>query len=188
MNIRVLGITAKANNGKDLLFKLLSKKIPNIRRFALADLLKNDLYQSIFNEYGINVFSCSRQDKELIRPKLVSFGEEMRDKTNGRYWIDRLTVKINKFLSESDGIACITDIRYENEASWLKEELGGILVHIKRYELSDGKKIYLAPPNDSEKNNDPILAKLANYRIEWPTLPREELEIYADELLKYVNR
>ncbi len=190
MNIKIIGISSNGSGqGKDLLFKLLKKKLPTIKRFALADELKKELYSGILTEFGVNVFNCDRKEKDIIRPKLVSYGEEMRNQTAGRYWIDKISPKIIKYLEENpNNIACITDIRYENEVNWIKNELSGILVHIKRYNFIDNKKVYFEPPNDNEKLNSPILAKLSNYKIDWPTLPREELEIYADELIKYISR
>jgi hypothetical protein len=76
-------------------------------------------------------------------------------------------------------------VRYDeypkDEVHWIKEELQGKLVHIRRfdteilldplYQLPTGehKRIYQNPPNSSEQINDPKLQKAADILIEWQT-------------------
>ena len=97
MKNRVIGISGIAGCGKDLFFSLLSKQV-SCKRFALADELKLETKEILVSNYGIDPTSCGREDKDKIRPFLVFHGGLRREQTDGRYWVDRLTPKINKHI------------------------------------------------------------------------------------------
>jgi hypothetical protein len=190
-NSLFIGISALASSGKDTFFKLFKEELKNydVRRYALADELKIDLSGFILQKCGINIFNCSAQEKELIRPLLVEYGAIKRIQTEGKHWYEFLEKKI---LSDAPDIAIVTDIRYDSykqdEAWWIKDKLGGILVHLRRYTLVEqdyGKffsnkkglvKSFIEAPNHHEAENDPKLYEKANYRIEWPTVGDNKLE------------
>jgi hypothetical protein len=202
----VIGICGVAGSGKDTFLELLSKNLPNVKRFALADNLKAELNPFFKEMYGIDIFTCSREQKELLRPILVAHGKMKRIATNGRHWTEMLTEQI-KFYQQGkkDSTIVVTDVRYDiypnDEISWLKDEMQGTLVHIKRYTeqqnfTSGGyQRTYVEAPNEDERINDPKLQAKANYKIEWPTLTNNEgkpdlngLNIYAEEFIKYLRR
>lgn len=176
MKTKIVGISGLAGSGKDLFFDSLSKKI-NAKRFALADELKSEVRIPFLNLYGIDILNCSRSDKEVIRPALVSHGLIRRNQTSGRYWINKLNDKIkadvfSDFLNgKASSVCCITDIRYDSfekdEVHWLKNEMHGVLVHISKFKVSNGKRIYTTPPNNEEATQNPKLMKNADYVIEW---------------------
>lgn len=192
----VIGLSGTAGSGKDLFHYLLSKRI-NAERFALADELKIELRDTIQKLYGVDILSCSREQKNALRDFLVFHGDYRRKQTNGRYWIDKLQKKINnqadvfKLNGINNQIVCVTDVRYQfyekDEIYWLKEEMGGILVHIKKYTLDNaGNKIFTAPPNEHEAKNDPLLQKAAHYKIEWPDISGQT-ENYESGLSEYID-
>jgi hypothetical protein len=167
----MIGITGVATSGKDTLFLILqkffkSKNLP-VKRFALADLLKKDLNSFAKEKLDIDLFNLSPEDKELIRPILVSYGKIKRINTNGRYWIDKL--KEANGLQNKTIIPIITDIRYQeypqDECFWLKKENNGFLIHISR--IHKGKAI--PPANAEEEKNNKILLSESDYSFTWCT-------------------
>jgi hypothetical protein len=115
----------------------------------LADALKQEIAPFLKDLYGIDIFSCSREDKNLVRQILVEHGRIRRIATNGTYWTNKLTQSIKDYVDAApENVAVITDIRYsvyeEDEVFWLKNIMGGSLVHIAMM-VNKGEK--LQPPN-----------------------------------------
>jgi hypothetical protein len=169
--MRVIGLSGVATSGKDLMCSLLveafEKQGKKAKRFALADELKLKLNDLLKKEFSIDIFSCSKEEKELVRPLLVSFGKIARERTQGKFWTDLLERKIKE--SESIDYAIVTDVRYdefeEDEVSWVIEKMNGVLVHISR--LENG--IRVTPPNEDEARNDPRIEGKANFKVVWDT-------------------
>ena len=189
----VVGISGLAGSGKDTFFKLLSQRI-SIERFALADELKAAIRDELINDYDIDVIACSREEKEVVRGRLIEFGQKMRSESKGRHWVDILEKKMKPLANN----ACITDIRYDDydkdEVHWLKNDMCGTLVHVSMYEQLDNVKIFGVPPNDEEARNDPKLKSKADFRVEWPKIKNldkkaiySKLSIYADNFLKWLD-
>lgn len=189
---KIIGVSGVAGSGKDLFFDLLSKYLNDVygircHKLSLANALKKEATEWTLEKYGINCLDCTREDKEVVRPFLVFHGTVRRGQTQGRHWINILDKKIKNLKLNDDEILVITDIRYshyeEDEVFWLKNELGGILIHILNYikvgseDCSPPVIIEKSAANDSEKINDPKLKKLADHKIRWPFLDgtREEI-------------
>ena len=205
-NCRVIGISGVAKSGKDQFFRLLKQKLEKAgvetHRYAIADRLKEELRNFIGWYYEFDLMSCSPEQKEDMRPLMVFHGTHMRKMTKGRHWVDFLSRQIER--DEPKGVVCITDVRFDqqdiDEVDWLKNELGGKLVHISRYtELKDtgvlnhitsgvvaNARSYVKPANEFEEANDPKLKEKADYRIEWPTV-YGSLEDVDQELSKHVD-
>ena len=190
----VIGISGLAGSGKDTFFSLLSKRIP-VKRYALADELKLGIRDELINDYNIDILSCSRAEKEIVRPRLVEYAKKVRFESEGRHWVNLLEKKI---LPIKENI-CITDIRYDDyehdEIYWLQQELKGVLVHVSQYQLVNDVKIFQSPPNEEEARNNPKIKRKANYVIEWPKIEsytsEKELEAqlsnYADDFLRWLE-
>jgi hypothetical protein len=172
-NKNIIGLGGVAGAGKDLFFTLLSQKL-NVKRFSLADELKRETCSWCLEHYGFDSVNCSRREKETLRPFLVFHGAQKRNRTNGRYWIEKLSQKIKNNKSKN---IVITDIRYDDyekdEVYWLKKELGGKLIHLRQYEEipdpNEGALVrsYRGPVNDEEARNDPKIREKADYKIDW---------------------
>jgi hypothetical protein len=166
----ILGLTSYATAGKDTFLSLLSQRLPNVQRFALADQLKQDVRDFCIGNYNIDPLNCSAAEKETLRPIFVAHGKIKRTVSKGTYWHQILESKIK--ASNCD-IAVITDIRYAeykdtDEVFWLKR-MGGLLVHIKRYTIENSKRVYIEAPNEEERRQNPILHALSDYKIDWFT-------------------
>lgn len=205
MSKQIIGISGVAGSGKDTFLEILLDLLPNAKRFALADALKEEL-NPFFNEmYGVDIFTCDRDTKDDLRPILVAHGHMRRKKSSGTHWTSLLEKKIKDYVVAYPGtIPVVTDIRYDifprDEVSWLRS-LGGTLVHIRRFtnqtisENGQTVRSYILPPNEHEKLNDPKLISRADFKIEWPTVKdsnglvnKKELQLYVEEFLKYYNR
>tara|TARA_B100000676_G_scaffold114691_1_gene114219 strand:- start:42794 stop:43528 length:735 start_codon:yes stop_codon:yes gene_type:complete len=196
----VIGLAGVAGCGKDTFFDVLGESM-SVKRVSLADALKQEANEWTLKHYGINAVTCSREDKEKIRPFLVLHAGMKRDTTNGRHWIDLVSRKIA--INNSDYTTVITDIRfneYENdEVSWLKNELNGKLIHIRQWvgrpDPNEGvlERIYKTPANSVEAMNDPKLQEAADYRIDIRRVEGTEEDVKAairpkvEKFIKWIN-
>jgi hypothetical protein len=139
----------------------------NWQRFALADPLKNEISSFISQKFNIDVYDCTNEEKKIIRPLLVGFGESRRQSSKNQYWWRLCEEEI--YWSGAKNVI-ITDIRFcdahnKDEYHWLREK-NGILIHLSR--TIKGKKI--DPPNPQEAYYDPELESRADFKLCWPTL------------------
>ena len=198
----IIGLSGVAGAGKDLFFNLLSKKL-SVRRFALADKLKNECAAWCYTHYDVDPLGCSREEKAKIREFLVFHGTYKRKLSNGRHWIDKLSPDIGSFLlnAQTDDVPVITDIRYQeydkDEVYWLKNELNGVLVHISQYNVPEHgwpeEKYDLPPANSEEERMDPILEKNADFLVKWEKikcdnpLDNDYLNSEVDKFVSWYN-
>lgn len=100
----------------------------SVRIYAFANALKMDLAREIWRRFKVSAFTEIPTEKELIRPLLVAEGERMRQVSDD-YWIKRLSEMI---CNEMPDVAIVSDVRYENEANWIKKVHSGKIIRIKR--------------------------------------------------------
>jgi hypothetical protein len=137
-NKRVIGIGGVARAGKDTFASILTNQLKaagkTVDRFAFADALKEDCEAFCVEKLGVTAFTQIPEEKILIRPLLVWYGDAKRKQTNGRYWVDI----IDKQVKASTADFCIvTDVRYDfyerDEINWVKQECHGLVVHVSRW-------------------------------------------------------
>lgn len=166
----MIGIGATALVGKDTLFGILNNLYPGrFERVALADNLKAELNETCLKLYGISAFTKDPKEKELIRHIFVAHGKIKRIQHEGTYWTGLVQNRVEELINNGV-IPVVTDIRYstykEDEIFWLKEKNNGVYIHINRFG-SDGVKV--EPPNSDEKEQEKILEKYADFRLNWTT-------------------
>ena len=189
----IIGLGGIAQSGKDFFFANLKKTTKrNVIRFAIADELKKELFSLIKNTYNVDIFNCSAEDKEKIRPMLLSHGKIRRNESKGRHWINKISEKVKDAAKDERNIVVITDIRYDefanDEVDWVKKELSGFFVHISKYTEDKGVKVFGLPPNEDEAINNPKLIEKADYLIQWPDkLKEEQAKIYCNEVLIHIR-
>jgi len=196
---KIIGISGVAGAGKDTFFDLLSERAP-CKKYSLADELKRELNQWCRMHYGIDSQTCTREEKEIIRPFLVFHGTLKRQASEGRYWIEKL--RDNLIKDKFNGFKIVTDIRYDeyenDEVSWLKNELNGILVHVSQYEIKSGGsglnchtgQYFRAAANSEEERNDPIIKEKSDFQIEWEFIKNgqiSELNSYIDNFIEWLT-
>lgn len=184
-NKKVIGLAGHARSGKDTFASILMYKIQqtgkSVKRIALADPLKADVDDFLVKNIGISAFTQIPEEKLIIRPMLVWYGDTQRKRTSGRYWVDLAKKSINETNYD---YYIITDIRYDvyekDELYFLKNEVNGVLCHISKYlVMPNGEKEFVAPANDHEAQNDPKIKYVAHHKIQWEhikcNLPEELL-------------
>jgi hypothetical protein len=171
---KVIGLGGCARAGKDTFAGILAYKLQqagkSVRRIALAEPLKVHADEFLVKYLNITAMTPVSEEKQLIRPMLVWYGDVQRKRTNGRYWID-----IAKKTIEESKYDCyiITDIRYDayekDELYFLKQEMDGVLCHISKYVVDqNGEKKFVQPANDHEATNDPKIKSAADHIVKWP--------------------
>jgi hypothetical protein len=181
--MKYIGICGYAGAGKDLLCSLLIQKI-NAKRIGLADSLKAEARNLCLEKFGIDPVTCSREEKEIIRPTLIQYAKEKRLHSNGTYFTSKVDSLISRQNSDLFDYLIIPDIRYnvypEDEVYWLKNKHNGILILVE----TEG----VGAPNEEEVNNLPNVKKEVDFIISWPKFKKidEESKIFVDNTIKYI--
>jgi hypothetical protein len=194
VNIKVKGIVGLggyATSGKDLMCRLIRERGGKVKRFALADKLKETLDPFVKEQYGTSLFNCSREEKELLRPLMVAYSKLHRHRTGGAYFFNKIADEIIDYSKE--GLAIITDLRYAEyegtDEAWRVKEVGGSIVCLNKYKIESHRKVFVKPPNQEEAENGPKIQEMADYNIEWPHSNNGlgYLDRYVDNLIIYLN-
>jgi hypothetical protein len=205
----IIGIAGVARSGKDtfalILMNQLIAKNKSVIKFALADALKADCDEFCKKNFGFSAFTQITEEKNLIRPFLVWYGDAQRKRTGGKYWINIVQSNLEKIDAD---YAIITDIRYahypKDEIHWVTEDWHGVVVHVSRYEIvpfpytqrtsrgdvdvvGANEFKFVQPANDHEALNDPKIKALASYRVEWEHVKSDDL-VNDTELNRHVSK
>ena len=174
----MIGISGFARSGKDTFGEALQKILANYgikaKTYALANQLKINIASFTKNEFGIHTFTKDDEDKKIIRPLLVGYGEAWRI-ANPDHWLEILDSNL-----EPRTLPIITDIRYENEADYILENQG-FLLNINRA-LPDGNFINAA--NKQEETNHPLVLSKCHFNLCWNTTEDEsEIEQIVENFI-----
>lgn len=164
----IFGISGVARCGKDSFAKYLSQKLermtlPNVT-CSFAQNLKLSVDSLTKEMFNISAFTENDEEKKLLRPLLVALGTDVARKYDKDFWIKKIEKKVQSCM-DNKIITIIPDVRYENEVKWIKS-FGGLVVHITR--------LGVKPANFEERANNPIIKKLADYKINWKTFTDEK--------------
>jgi hypothetical protein len=105
----------------------------------------------------------------------------MRNITKGQYWINKIKPKLDK-NTRLGYVSVVTDVRYENEISFLKEYESSKCIYIERLGVD--------PANEQEEANDPTLRSASSELIRWRSFGASELhrcEPIVKSMLKKLN-
>jgi len=196
-----IGIGGVARSGKDTLSRLLARELESLGNscsiLSLADPLKQELDDFCYENFGITATTDKTEEKLIIRDLLVGYGAAKRKLTEGRYFTEEAD---RRMLHSKRDVVIIPDMRYDeyekDEVHWLKQEHGGVLIHLSRFEfdvieeLEDGNwtglngRSFVKPANAHEEANDPRLSEKSDYKLSWPTFKKK-----SDEMcLPYVEK
>ena len=102
MDNHIIGISGLARCGKDTFFNLFKSNFQeeDCLRIAFADELKKELNTFLVKNFRISAYTENNQQKEIIRPIMVSYGLAKREISKGKYWINKVKKQIirNKFI------------------------------------------------------------------------------------------
>ncbi len=171
----MIGISGYARSGKDTfgesLARILGSYGVKAKTYALATQLKYDINFLTEGDFGISAFTKDDQEKKIIRPLLVGYGEAWR-KADPEHWISIVDSNL-----EPRTLAIITDIRYENEADYILAN-EGFLLNLNR-SLDDGS--FIGPVNDEEKLNAPKVKEKCSFDFCWGTISDQKI---IDEIVE----
>jgi hypothetical protein len=134
----LIGLTGKAGAGKDTVGDFLCWKF-GFATYAFAHPLK----AGCMVMFGLSKEQCFGAEKEIVdedigmspRRILQLAGTEFgRNMIANDIWIRRATKELKQLQSmDSDDFRglVVTDVRFENEAAWIRDN-GGVLWHIER--------------------------------------------------------
>ena len=160
----MIGIGGLARSGKDTLAINLAKTIKedwqiDVQIFSLADSLKEKINPFINKEFGISAFSEDTEDKKIIRPILVAYGEAMKTKYGQNIWFSKVADNIEQAMHDNKIFPIISDVRFDFEVKLIQDNSGQV-IHITK----QGNK----PPNEIEAINDPLVSSSSNLTRTWP--------------------
>ena len=191
MDIKVIGLCGVAQSGKDtfceIAIELFKKQNIQAKRVSFADALKKDVEPFLLEKIGISSFTTDIKEKTLIRDFLVSYGTKLMRKIDENIWINKVDQIVRQNI-ENNIVTIITDIRYENELIWVRDNFDGVILHLSRY-LPDSTKL-VCPANEEEEKNNPILQELANRSLSWCSAKDTNILKYivADELYQLLQK
>lgn len=124
----LIGISGKAKTGKNTLAEYIAEILHekyNITscQLSFADALKDEVAKAT----GATRASIDL-NKEIYRPLLQGWGTWRRNMYND-YWVQKVLAKLLKI--NDIRVAMITDVRFINEANYIKS-LGGYLIRLTR--------------------------------------------------------
>lgn len=134
MNARIIGISGKAQSGKDTVADLIMENMPEDWRIATGEdaVVKfnmGDLVREFIEEkFDLSVsYQIEHKDKGWMRNLTQLAGKVKRNQSAGLYWIDMMRVKVVKWLLKrkanghlgENHLILIVGIRYNNELNEL---------------------------------------------------------------------
>lgn len=159
-----------ARSGKDTfaeaMVKIFSSYGIKSKTYAFATSLKRDIDYFTKLNFSISSFTIDDDEKKIIRPILVGYGESWR-KADPNHWVNIVDFLIQN--EEEKTINIVTDVRYENEADWILNKKGHI-IYLNR-KLPDGT--YLQAANNEEALNSPLVKNKSSFDFCWETISDE---------------
>ena len=158
--MKIIGIGHKSRQGKDTLGKFL------VQEFAKGDYYaKTYSFADSLKSYCRVAFGMEEKDGNLLQ----YVGTEIFRKKDADFWVKQLFLKLEE---EQPEIAIVTDMRFLNEANFIRN-LGGVTVDVIRLNKDDSR--YLDETRD------------ANHRSEIE-LDDYDFDITFQNLMKYDGR
>lgn len=151
----IVGITGRAGSGKDYLFAHLARKYP-AQRFALADMVRKEIEEALHVPAYEATPLWSKPYPPEIRRLLQWWGTDLRRNEDDQYWIRKARVALAPYI-DSPIMVCITDVRFPNEVSLVREMEGKMVrVNAPAHVRADRLGGFLPEEHDSERFIDTL--------------------------------
>ena len=137
----IIGICGKGGSGKDSIANYLTQKYEYVR-VAAADAMKVDLCKyldmdltTLESYKNINLYLTDLAGNDIgkfsIRRFLQLYGMDMRYRIKDTYWLERsIKMKTDELQNTGQSKIVISDVRFEIEYNWIKEQ-NGIMVYVE---------------------------------------------------------
>jgi hypothetical protein len=126
----LIGLGSKARQGKDTAGQAICDYYNSKRDLQAEHDLPIVAPEARIFKFADALYKVCREEYEMVgknAPLLQKVGEGRRNEFGLNYWIQQL----EKSMSGFKGVAVITDMRYTNEADWVKSK-GGWTVQVSR--------------------------------------------------------
>lgn len=176
----LISLSGTKQVGKNTLANLLCGLDQRMQQFSFASRLKEDLSALLMDNFQIDSFTEVPEEKELVRPILISYGCAWRS-LDPDHWANVVISRI-KLLERSgaDFIPIICDNRFSNETRLLREAYKDKFLHI------DISRSDAPPPTDEELKHFEAVRDAADYHLNWGNnTPAERLE-YAKTVYNWM--
>lgn len=121
--MKVLGISGKIGTGKTTLAELILGKVPQARKMAFADALRDEVAwllgvspqlvrMDIFKTMSFRIGSRVLSGREVLQ----WWGTEVRRAADPDYWVDQTTLALLKAGEEGCPLVVVDDVRFLGEA------------------------------------------------------------------------
>jgi len=178
----IIGICGNARCGKDTMADLIREVLADInvksKKINLADSLKDELRNFVDKTLGIDVYTDDTEEKNIIRPLLVTWGTHVRRKLDNNVWIKQAAEKMTEQC-----VYIVPDIRFPNELEWLRQH-NSYCIFIDRM---DGENI-IPPANDEEAANNPILKANSDFQLTWQTVGAENKKMLKQVAIEVLEK
>ena len=162
----VIGLGHRARQGKNFVANFMRAQQPDMRLYAFADELK--LYCKEHHDELLPRWQLASQTKQVPACKedpiygytkiLQWYGTDVARKQDPDTWVKALAARLE--VDEPE-VAIITDVRFPNEAQFIKEK-GGYMVNVRRL-LADGSQFV----DTSRDPNHPSEIALDDYEYDF---------------------
>lgn len=149
----ILAVSGYAQSGKDTFADALEGIIKDkykCSRFKFAEHLRRALGLSLgYLKIDVNPWTEDKEEKQRLRPVLVSLGEYAREK-NINVFASLARDEVLLSLEGDCKIAIITDMRYENEHELLRDSASKLGYRYHRVHIT---RIGTGPVNEAEERS-----------------------------------
>lgn len=123
---KVVGLLAEAGSGKDTVYSIFKTLLSDktVVRIAFGDAVKEE----VADRHDISIEDLE-DNKESFRNILQHWGTEYRRKSDEFYWIKKIKPQVDILKTNADVIV-FTDVRFLNEADFIRKELKGSIIKI----------------------------------------------------------
>ena len=171
--MKFIGLAGKAGSGKNTIAQHICYS-QEMWEFSFASTIKNMI--CALRDEHVGFESWLESDKEDIIPEMnLSYRELMQSLGDwGRnhhpdFWIDCMTrshdydLAEKEMLLEPDRWAVITDVRFENEADWIRNQ-GGVIWHIERRSIPKVRD-HISEDGIQKKSGEAILTNDGSHEM-----------------------
>lgn len=139
--IFLIGLSGRAGTGKDTVRKMLQDV--GYTGFALADPIRSMLRDLLVKSGISDQYIDQREFKEAIIPELgvsyrhmaQSLGTEWGRSLQSDFWLRIAGSYLADQIAMGGSHFCISDVRFYNEAEWVREQ-GGVIWRVERDEVA----------------------------------------------------
>lgn len=142
--IKLIGITGKARTGKDTVCDIIVDRIPCAVRYAMADPIKRSFFSMVEANTAAERIQLMEDKEKVIeglghspRAILQELGGTLRERLGEDFWVYFLDMFVKEIQEVEDSFTkgedmcpifvVVPDVRYDNEARYIKEVHNGLI-------------------------------------------------------------